>query len=296
MLYLSTQGNVPDPRTLTTTLGGRWFGSYGRARCPACGGKTDNPPLSIRRSGTGLLVYCFRGCDYHDIRAALGAFGLTDHKPLTAEEAERRRKADEAAAANKARQALTCWNEAQPISGTRAEAYLRGRGITGDLPETLRFHPNCWHSGTARKLPAMVARIDGGKRFGIHRTYLSDDGHKADVEPNKMMLGGAKGGAVRLHSSPGPLVIGEGIESVLSVLSVLSQDGTTWAALSTSGLMGVTLPETPHELIVAVDGDQPGRTAGQSLARRAAAAGWKVSTADPGDGKDFNDLLEVATW
>ena len=294
---LISTGHRSDPRTLTSTLGGVWYGSYGRARCPICGGSKQNPPLSIRRGHTHLLLKCFKGCAYRDIRDALSVFGFDDDALTTADVVRDRHKED-ALAQKKEAQAEACWNEAQPIAGTPAKTYLRRRGITCDLPDTLRFHSNCWHSGAARKLPAMIARIDGGERFGIHRTYLTEDGGKADVEPNKMMLGGARGGAVRLGESVGPLVIGEGIESVLSVLSVLSGSGTLWAALSTAGLMAVKLPEHRHDLIVAVDGDRPGRDAGACLARRATGLGWKVSIADPGDGYDFNDLLirEVTAW
>ena len=292
----NTTGHTSDPRTLTLTLGGTWYGGYGRTKCPVCGGNKQNPPLSIKRGEKGLLLHCFKGCDFRDIREALSVYGFSGNTPMTASEALQERKKEDALSQKKAAQAQTCWKEAEPISGTPAESYLRRRGIKGDLPAALRFHPDCWHAGSAKRLPAMIARIDGGERFAIHRTYLTEDARKADVEPNKMMLGRAKGGAVRLGGSVGPLVVGEGIESVLSVMSVLSLAGTPWAALSTSGLMGLKLPENPSEMIIAVDGDQPGRSAGQCLARRAAAAGWKVSTADPGDGKDFNDLLEVATW
>jgi hypothetical protein len=246
-----------------------------------------------------LLLHCFKGCDFRDIREALSVYGFNEPKPMTAAEALRERKNEDAIAQKKAAQAETCWNDAQPISGTPAEAYLRARGIKDDLPESLRFHPNCWHAGTAKTLPAMIARIDGGERFAVHRTYLSTDGRKADVEPAKMMLGGVKGGAVRLRENTGPLVIGEGIESTLSAFALVPEaTGSMWAALSTSGLMAVTLPKRPGALIIAVDGDEQGRVAGDCLARRAAAAGWKVSIADPGDGKDFNDLLAMGamTW
>lgn len=289
--HLST-GKTSDPRTLTSTLGGTWYGRYGRARCPVCGGNKHNPPLSIKRGHSGILLHCFKGCDYRDIRNTLSVYGFGGDAPMTPAETLRGRQKQEAEAAKKAAQAEACWNKAQPIAGTLAEDYLRGRGITGDLPETLRFHPECWHGATARKLPAMVARIDGGERFGIHRTYLTEDGRKADVEPNKMMLGCAKGGAVRLRDGTGSLLIGEGIESTLSAMALIDAvAGPVWASLSTSGMMALKLPLGPRELVVAVDGEDAGRKAGRCLARRAAAAGWKVATADPGDGKDFNDLL-----
>ena len=44
-------------------------------------------------------------------------------------------------------------------------------------------------------------------------------------------------------------------------------------------------------LIVAVDGEKAGRDAGLALAERAAGHGWQVGIADPGDQRDFNDLL-----
>ena len=54
----------------------------------------------------------------------------------------------------------------------------------------------------------MIALVEGGESFAIHRTYLRPDGKsKANITPNKMMLGG-----VRLSDTAGPLVVCEGIE------------------------------------------------------------------------------------
>ena len=55
--------------------------------------------------------------------------------------------------------------------------------------------------------------------------------------------GGTAGGAVRLTDGPGPLLVGEGIESTLAAF-LLRRDATAraWAALSTSGLRGLRLP------------------------------------------------------
>ena len=204
------------------------------------------------------------------------------------------RAEDEAEAAKKAAQAEACWKEAGPIEGTVAETYLRGRGITAELPRSLRFHAECWHGPTAKRLPAMVAAVQGVARPAIHRTYLRPDGSgKAEVEPAKMMLGSTKHGAVRLAGDCGPLVVAEGIETALSLASGMF-DGPvrTWAALSTSGMEALRLPPSSGELIVAVDGEEAGRSAGRALAQRAAADGWKVSVADPGEGADWNDRLQ----
>ena len=139
---------------------------------------------------------------------------------------------------------------------------LRNRAITCDLPDTLRFYADCRHP-TGERFPAMVALIEGAQRLAVHRTYLRADGKgKAEATPDRAMLGGCASGAVRLSGEAGRLVVGEGIETCLSVASGLI-DGPTqiWAALSTSGLRSLSLPFQPGALIVAVDGDAPGRGA-----------------------------------
>ena len=114
----------------------------------------------------------------------------------------------------------SAWGGAQPIGGTLAERYLRGRGIACTLPQTLRFHPACWHP-SAKRLPALVAMVEGSDRFAVHRTYLAEPGRKTEVEPAKAMLGAVAGGTVQLVECLGPLVVAEGIETGLSLLSML---------------------------------------------------------------------------
>ena len=139
---------------------------------------------------------------------------------------------------------------ALPIHGSPAETYLRGRGITCALPETLRFHPECWHGATARRLPAMVARVDGAARFAVHRTYLRPDGSgKAEVNPAKAMLGATQGGAVRLAEGAGPLVVAEGMETALSLAcGLLRAPATIWAALSAPGIAALRLHDIAGRL------------------------------------------------
>ena len=163
------------------------------------------------------------------------------------------------------------------------------------MPPTLRFHGTCWHGATAKRYAALVAAVQGSGLPAVHRTYLRPDGSgKGDIEPAKAMLGAIAGGSVRLSQGPGPLVVGEGIESTLSLLCGL-MDGpvTVWAALSTSGLRGLRLPPQPGRLTIATDGDAPGRAAGHALADRAHALGWQVSLFPAPDGRDWNDILTM---
>ena len=115
---------------------------------------------------------------------------------------------------------------------------------------------------------------------------------KAQAEPAKAMLGRTAEGAVRLTDGPGPLLVGEGIESTLAALT-LRGDATAraWVALSTSGMAALRLPDIPGRLIIAADGDMAGRRAAMNLADRAARADWAVLILDPGDGDDWNDRL-----
>lgn len=284
-----------DARQITLDLGGNWRGIYGTAPCPVCQPerKRTQNALTVADGRNGRLVLdCKKGgCAFLDVLTAAGVRSgdYTTADPATV---ARRERAERAEAERRAEQALRLWQEAHPIAGTLAETYLRGRGIICALPLTLRFVPRCWHA-TNQRFPAIVALVEGGGSFAVHRTYLRADGlGKADVEPPKAMLGRTQGGAVRLTDGPLWLVVGEGIESTLSLAcGLLDEPATLWAGLSTSGLRGLRLPAQPGRLTIACDGDKAGREAAYTLAERAHALGWTVGILDPGTGRDFNDML-----
>jgi hypothetical protein len=288
---------MTDAHDLTQALGGRWHGHYGAAPCPVCQPerrKGQNAlTLADGRNG-GLVLDCKKSaCAFLDILVAAG-LRSGDYAPPDAATLAQRDRDAKAEAQRKAEQAKRLWLEAQPIAGTVAEAYLRGRGISCPFPPTLRFHGACWHGATAKRFPALVAAVQGAGLPAVHRTYLRADGTgKADIDPAKAMLGATAGGAVRLSGGPSRLVVAEGIESGLSLLcGLLDGPATVWAALSTSGLRGLRLPGQPGRLTIATDGDGPGREAGHALAERAHGLGWQVSILDPGTGRDFNDILQ----
>lgn len=286
-----------DARTLTMTLKGRWHRHYGTAPCPVC--QPEQRPgqtaLTLADGDTGLLAHCKKSaCGFRDILGAahVAPGTWTPPDPATRAQRDADRRAEEQ---RRARQAFQVWKEAQPIQGTPAETYLRGRGLTCELPAILRYKADCWHGATASRHPAMIALIDGGPDFAVHRTYLRSDGSgKADIDPPKAMLGAVSGGAVRLTDGTGPLVVAEGIETALSLASgLLPTPATIWAALSTSGLRGLILPVETGRLTIAPDGDAAGRSAAYALAERAHAAGWTVSTLPAPNGRDWNDILTM---
>lgn len=283
---------MTDARTLTLTLGGKWHRRYGVAPCPVCQPeqRRDQDALTLTDKGGKLLLHCKKsGCAYTGI---LGALGLCPHPLFTQNHNDAARGKNEAE--KRAWQAKRLWAEAVPIRGTLAETYLHGRGITCALPETLRFQSDCWHPN-AKRFPALVALVEGGEGFAVHRTYLRADGlGKAAAEPAKAMLGAVRGGAVRVCHAAGPLVVAEGIETALSLASgLLHGPATIWAALSTSGMESLRLPFLAGRLTIATDGDEPGRKAGEALAVRATAAGWRVSLLPAPLGRDWNDVLAL---
>ena len=287
---------MTDARDLTLALGGRWHGRYGAAPCPVCQPERrkgqNGLTLADGRNGRLVLDCKKSACGFLDILAAAGLragdYAPPDAATLAKREAEQRKTAQ-----RKADNAKRLWHEAQPISGTLAETYLRARGITGPPPMTLRFHPAAWHGATARRYPAMVAAVQGAGLPAVHRTYLRADGTgKADVDPPKAMLGSVAGGAVRLSDGSGWLAVAEGIETALSLsCGLLRTPATVWAALSTSGIRGLQLPPQAGRLTIAPDGDEAGREAANTLAERAHALGWQVALLPAPDGRDWNDIL-----
>jgi putative DNA primase/helicase len=136
----------------------------------------------------------------------------------------------------------------------------------------------------------LITRGKDGTTLGIHRTFLSHDGSdKAPLDKPKMMLGPCRGGAVRLGSPGEVLLIGEGIETCLAAMHATRH--SAWAALSTSGLRTLDLPDTARDVIVLADGDEPGEAAAQACAWRWKREGRRVRIARPPKGTDFNDLL-----
>jgi hypothetical protein len=258
---------------IARALGGRKAGAAWMARCPAH--KDREPRLSIADARDGkVLVRCHAGCDQRDVIAALRARGVWDageRRPARFSREPDRVPPPETNSnvMRRTEAALAVWRRSQSAEGTPVKTYLLSRGLTIPMPPSIRFHAGLKHP-SGGVWPAMVALVtrgaDGGP-IGIHRTFLARDGSaKASVDPVKMMLGPCRGGAVQLGPFYDLLMIGEGIETCLAAVQATGH--AAWAALSTSGLRTLDLPEDARDVIVLADGDDPGDAAARDSAFR----------------------------
>jgi putative DNA primase/helicase len=280
---------------IAKALGARKTGGNWMAQCPTHHDRT--PSLSIRDSvDSKVLVYCHAGCDQLDVIAALKEQGLwTDQGPRSLSQMARRMPAKREQDQDDARRteaAVAIWESAERAEATLVEVYTASRGIHLAAPGALRFHPGLKHpsGGIWPVMVALVTRGSDGKPMAIHRTYLARDGiGKAPVAPQKMMLGPCRGGAVHLAKPGEVLMVGEGIETCLAAMQATCQP--VWAALSTSGLRGLNLPNDMRDVIVLADGDEAGEVAARDCTLRWQREGRRVRIARPPQGMDFNDML-----
>ena len=186
------------------------------------------------------------------------------------------------------------------VVGTVAETYLRERGITALRDCTaLHFHPRCYYrqdgeapAGARTDWPALVASITAidGTITGVHRTWLDPSGcRKAPVGTPRRAMGHLLGNAVRFGITLDVMAAGEGIETMLSLRSVMPTLPMA-AALSANHLAALVLSPTLRRLYIARDNDPAGQRALDVLAERAQGAGIEALVLRPTLG-DFNDDL-----
>lgn len=185
----------------------------------------------------------------------------------------------------------------RPIAGTLAQTYLHSRRIvTVPDGDPLRFHPRCYyrpdeHSPT-ETWPALIAAVTdlGGRITGAHRTWLDRSGQdKAPIGSPRRAMGQLLGHGVRFGVVDEVMAAGEGIETMLSLRSVLPTLPMV-AALSANHLAALLLPPTVRRLYIARDADPAGDAAMASLCQRAEATGIEVGSFLPCF-DDFNEDL-----
>lgn len=251
--------------------------------------------------GDALDLVAYLACGGNKGRAFTWAkrwLGIDGDRPSTPSRqagpsASRERAANEDA---KRRQdyALRIWREAQPASGTLVETYFHHRGLTGDIPPTLRYGRGLEYEYSGLTLSAQVAAVQAPDRrvIAVHRTFLRLDGRgKAAVKKPKMALGSLGNGAVRLGHAGPALGIAEGIETALSASQIF--DIPVWAALSVGRLQSVWLPPDVTEIQIFGDNGERGHEGAEKARQAFNEQGRRVVLRFPPEPfGDWNDFLQ----
>jgi putative DNA primase/helicase len=273
---------------------GKWW----RAVCPVHGSKRGRSrTLAMMKGDQQPVVFeCHAGCTHIEIQNELAQQGMwpvqpdPEHQPISDAE-------EDAANAKRWARVLQIDNELVSAKGTRVERYLRLRAITLLPEQEIAYHPRLFHDLDGTNWPAMVAAVRDvdGKLLGLIRTYLAyHKPAKAPVDPPKLSLGFVRGGSAHLAPAGPTLIIGEGIETVLSVMQATELPG--WAALGNKNMVNLDLPGIVREVLVAVDRDKAGERAGDQARRHFRMLGRSVRLMRPPQGvNDFNDLLQRGT-
>ena len=230
-----------------------------------------------------------------------------DELPLVSEEERARRKAEDAQAkAERIQLARSIWARTVPAAGTPAEVYARSRGITLDLPSTVRFvmtprwrNPETGEVG--RDVPAMACALQdvSGAVVGVQCIFLDDDGRRKyeRTRPDgskakaKLSFGVIIGAALRLGPARPHLICCEGPEDGLTLAQQMP-DKSVWVTCGTAGLARAEFPPEVRSVCFAGDNNDGGRAAVESARDYALSKGIKPTDAFPDPKfKDWNDQL-----
>jgi hypothetical protein len=256
--------------------------------CPVCGG--DNRFSINVRKQVWNCRWCQRGgkgaidmvlfLDGLDARKDFGrAIEVLTGDPgnVTTKHHEKRDQDDDERRQHE--KAAWFWSQRRPLLGSVAERYLRGRRRIGcPLPPTLAFLPPTkpGHHPAMISAYALPVELESGELgaprdvTAVHLTLLKTDGSdKADVKPNKLMLGSP--GALPIALAPINDLLGlavtEGIENGLSAHQ--ANGFACWAAGSWGRMekIAVSVPRHIESVTIFGDADQVGEYGAQGLAR-----------------------------
>jgi putative DNA primase/helicase len=295
------------PRTADQAVG-RWPGilqalgidpKYLRNKhgaCPACDGKDRYRFDDKDRRGTWYCSHCGSGDGFRLLqrvfgwdfkRAAAKVDRIVGTVPAGAIHQER---TDE----EKVRILRAAWKVSRPVTkGDPVWTYLNRRVGIEVIPADIRFHPSMSHSDGGT-FPLMLAtmRYPDGTAASVHRTYFTEDRHKAPVQYVKKFMQGKplQTAAVRLGEVGAKIGVAEGIETALA--ASMRFQTTVWAATNAILLEAWVPPAGVKSVLIAGDNDASytGQLAAFALAHRLMRDGYAVEIQIPEDtGKDWAD-------
>lgn len=274
----------------------KYFASDGQTVCQTCG---------LNRNGFETIAFVNRWSIGDAIKAVVDRL-IPDHpfqprsgirlppKPIPEAPVYRGPTPEEIAAADarNAQRLRDTWDEAVEITDPLAEPvrkYFQNRRITpvfGRFPN-LRMHLALpWYDEDGKQggvFPTLLAltTYPDGRRASIQRHYLTAQGEKAPVDPNKKLMSGLStrpiaGSATQVDPAGPVLAVGEGLESVLAARALSGLP--TWACHTANLLEDLLIPEETRYLVIFGDADRSwrGQEAANTLMQRARAEGKRA--------------------
>ena len=227
--------------------------------CPMCAGRdrwrwTDHQGTgawicNFCGHGTGVdLVKALKGCEFREAAELIESV-------IGRAEPERRKERTEAELRAAMREV---WSMGRAVTADCPVGRYLARRIPGltEFPKAIRSVPLLRHG--SQQFPAMVAQIVGpdGIAVNLHRTWLTEDGHKAPVDPARKIMPGTvpSGSAVRLGKpGDGRLGIAEGIETALAASVRFGLP--VWSVIAAGNMQGFRPPPEVSELWIFGDND-----------------------------------------
>ena len=227
--------------------------------CPMCAGRdrwrwTDHQGTGAWicnhcGHGTGVdLIKALRGCEFREAAELIESV-------IGRAEPEQRKERSEAELRAAMREV---WSLGRPVTPDCPVGRYLARRIPGltEIPRAIRSVPLLRHGNQA--FPAMIAQViapAGSAAVSVHRTWLTEDGRKAPVDPVRKLMPGPlpKGSAIRLAPHGPALGIAEGIETALA--ASVRFGVPVWSLIAEGNLQGFRPPVGVTDMTVFGDND-----------------------------------------
>lgn len=262
--------------------------------CFGCGASGDHVSFLMDKEGMTF-------------RQAYAALTGDNFPVVPIEEQKRRKEADAAEVARRVDLARSIWRAAGPLQGSIGERYVRSRGITADLPGSVRFTrtPRWYDHDTGRMgpdLPAVVCALQNGEGavVGVQCIFLRPDGRGKYDRPSrdgkkvraKLSFGVIVGSAIRLGPATENVIVCEGPEDGWTLMQELP-GRSVWVACGTALMPRIEMPPAVRSVTLAGDNGAAGQLAVIKARAAYAAQGLGVDEIFPEPPfKDWNDQLQ----
>jgi putative DNA primase/helicase len=194
------------------------------------------------------------------------------------------------------RRAQALWDSAQPIRGTKVEAYLRAHGIDF-CPAELRYlaYGRVGTEANQSAHPAMIAAVrDADGLVAVEQTLLRGDGRAlADIPHPKRMLGLPGGGLGQWGATPvRALRLAESVIEAASAMVVGTNGIPVWPVFGCERYATIDIPPSIERVIIYTGpGDMAAETIGGAI-RHLTEGGRAVDVIIPPGDASWNAYLK----